>query len=315
MDSKRRYFIRQSGLLSGAFFLVKPLQAMDSAGQSYLGINNNEINIVHSNDLHNRLESFSFGAKNGYGGMTNIEKSLASKSPNLLLDAGDFLDQSASYGEHKKMISRMNELGYTAATVGNHELGNGVDYFASLVGLMNFSIVNCNYSFDHFYLSGKIKPFTIVKTGRYKIGLTGVGVVTEDIRKQLEAHHPYESANKVAHSLKRDYDCDLVICLSHLGYSNEHGLPNNLEFAEHSESIDLIISGHADTVVRNLKVARNRKKEEVMISHAAPSGLLLKQIVIGFNELGIRNNLSCKNIVPGSPRGASGYEEIKRITA
>jgi len=64
-----------------------------------------------------------------------------------------------------------------------------------------------------------------------------------------------------------------------------------------------------------LKVARNRRKEEVMISHAAPSGLLLKQIVIGFNELGIRNNLSCKNIVPGSPRGASGYEEIKRITA
>ena len=314
MDSKRRYFIRQSGLLSGAFFLGKPLRTLDAASQSYLGINNNEINIVHSNDLHNRLESFSCGVKSGYGGMTNVEKSLSSRNPHLLLDAGDFLDQSASLTEHKRMIARMNELGYTAATLGNHELGNGVDYFASLLGLMNFSIVNCNYWFDHSYLSEKVKSFTVVKTGRYKIGLTGVGVVNDNISKQLTAHHPYESANKVAHSLKRDYDCDLVICLSHLGYSNEHGLPNNLEFAEQSESIDLIISGHADTVVRNLKVARNKKKEEVMISHAAPSGLLLKQIVIGFNELGIRNNLTCNNIVPGSPGGVSGYEEIKRIT-
>jgi 5'-nucleotidase len=283
-----------------------------------LGLKNflNELTILHTNDLHNAIEASNLGKRSGYGGLRNIESALASTVPGaLLFDAGDFLDQSANYAQHQKMIYYMNGLGYNAAAIGNHELANGQEYLSSLLPAMKFSLINCNFDFDNAYLKKSVKPFIVIKSGRFKIGVTGVGTNKNNGSELVSARQPYESANAVAQMLKRDFNCDFVICISHLGYNTKIGDFSNVEFAQESESIDLIISGHGDAVSPELRLVRNKRKEEVMVSHAAPEGILVKQITIGFNDQQVKNKIAYRNIVPGADRTVSAYQEVKRITA
>ena len=135
MDNLRRDFLRQSGLLGGAFLLTQHLKALGFSSHA-LGMKNflNELTILHTNDLHNSIQASRWGKRSGYGGLMNIESALVSTVPGaLIFDAGDFLDQSANYAQHQKMIYHMNGLGYNAATIGNHELANGQEYLSSLM--------------------------------------------------------------------------------------------------------------------------------------------------------------------------------------
>ena len=314
MDSLRRDFIRQSTLLSGGLLLLKPLESVTDFSLNSLGLGQSmdQVTILHTNDLHNAIDPIHSGRGKGYGGLRNISNYLKKAGSSvILLDAGDFLDDKASPEDHKKMISYMNRVGFSCATIGNRELENGQDYFAGLLPFMKFTLVNCNYSFDNHELKQAVQTYRVIETGKYKIGVTGVGVKTNAVT----CYHPYEKANAVASFLKNEKNCDLVVCLSHLGYDKKGNLPNNKEFAKASENIDLIIGGHTDIIMPQMMVVKNSRKNEVMISHGGPSGILAKQIGIGFDLHRQKNMVSCKNVVPGSRSNLSGYAEIKRMMA
>jgi 5'-nucleotidase len=180
---------------------------------------------------------------------------------------------------------------------------------------MKFSLVNCNYTFEHPVLAKNVQAYKIIKTGRFKIGITGVGTNELKNKDGITWHHPYKKANEIAAYLKNEKGCDLVICLSHLGYIQQRGTPHNAEFARASENIDLIIGGHSDLVMPEQIILKNKMKQEVIVSHGGPRGILVKQITFGFNAYQQKNSIVCKNIVPGAPAGSSAYSEIKRITA
>jgi 5'-nucleotidase len=312
MDSQRRDFIRQSGLVGGGLLLCDPINQLSTP----FGLRHflDEVNIIHTNDLHNSIEPLQSGKKSGYGGLKNISSSLSQNGGSfILLDAGDFLDDNASIEDHKRMIRSMNQVGFHASTIGNRELSGGVDHLASLIPLMKFSLVNCNYTFDHPDLRSNIHAYRILKSGRFKIGVTGVGTHQSIPSTGVTWQHPYDKANALARMLKEEKGCDLVICLSHLGYKQPTG-PNNEEFAKASENIDLIIGGHSELIMPHQLILKNKLKQEVIVSHGGPGGILVKQVTFGFNGQQ-KNNLACKNIVPGSIAGSSGYDEIRRIMA
>ena len=105
-----------------------------------------------------------------------------------------------------------------------------------------------------------------------------------------------------------------MICLSHLGYSQSSG-PHNAEFAKASENIDLIIGGHTELVMPGQMILKNKLKQEIIVSHSGPGGILVKQITFTFDADRQKNNIAFRNFVPGAAAGTSAYTEIKRIIA
>ena len=94
-----------------------------------------------------------------------------------------------------------------------------------------------------------------------------------------------DSINTLAIYLKKEKNCQLVVCLSQLGYKSANGL-NDLELAAASTHLDVIIGGHADDYCTRPVIAQNKNKEEVIINHAATNSLALRKIEISFNNLG-----------------------------
>ena len=320
MNTQRRNFIKNSSLATGGLFFspsFKKITALFGKAPE-LAKALDTITIFHTNDLHNQIQPRIQGHLNGYGGLKSIREILQQKDAQaILVDAGDFLDDRASMLDHKEMIEVMNQVGYNAATIGNKELTKGQAYLAELMKEMNFKLVNCNYSFSHSYLKANVLPYTIFKWGQYKVGITGVGTDLDAKLKSSENiiyHHPYERANAIAYQLKKQNQCDLVICLSHLGYRSNQGSFNNSDFAFASESIDIIISGHNQDLIGAPKVLKNKNKEEVILSHGGWGGLISRQLSVTFSA-GQRHLFQCKSYVPAINGEELFYESFKKISA
>jgi 5'-nucleotidase len=273
--------------------------------------------VLYTADLHGRLGSFNLGRLNSIGGLNNIYSTLKQDSTsNLLLDGGDFLNENGTFEDHRSMIAMMNKTGYYAATLGDKELSNGEDHLASLMPLMDFKLVSCNYEFGNPGLKSNILKFDIVNYNRYRVGLTGVG---PDIQSRSSAgiryHHPYKIANEVASYLKQELNCDMVICLSHLGLQQDKGQPDNRTFAMLSKNIDVIISGHNNAIAHPQFVLRNSQKSQVVIGNAAYGGSILGKLNFTFNEQKAMQLFTCKNFVPGATSNYSFYSHYKQLCA
>jgi hypothetical protein len=96
----------------------------------------------------------------------------------------------------------------------------------------------------------------------------------------------------LAATLKVNRDCDVVICLSNLGYKNKSEV-DDLNLAFNSSGLDIIIGSHATNFCKKPYIALNHKKEEVIINHSAGKPFDLGKIAIAFDSrTGKKNNIS-----------------------
>jgi 5'-nucleotidase len=150
----------------------------------------------------------------------------------------------------------MSKMGYDVATLGNHDFDNGISGIMRQMPNAGFSFVNCNYDFGQTPLASVVSPYRILNKGGLKIGILGVGIELKGLvpDKSFEGiiyNDPVANANRIAKELKKDKKCDLIICLSHLGYKYGGDKISDVKLAEQSENIDLIIGGHTHTFYRN----------------------------------------------------------------
>jgi 5'-nucleotidase len=295
MKKDRRLFLNQISLMAGVAALSKPMASVASISKRINTLNstNNSVTIYHTNDLHGNLAP----GINNMGGLYQIEALLKNQETSgLLLDAGDFLNSSHSLQQQKQVIYTMNNMGYHAAAIGDKELSLGRDKLAALIPMMQFSLVNCNYEFDAG-LAKLIKPYIIINSGKFKAGITGVGHQVNGVKY----NDAIQSANTMAAWLKEKQNCDLVICLSHLGYLETGDRPDNQKLAKQSEHIDMIISGHNYKLLRGPAVILNKLKKEVIISHAAWDGLMVGRSVFSFENGKNRCGFKAKHFITGQP--------------
>ena len=299
----RRKFITQSLLATGAILGSKAVFAEELTHV-------NKLTILHTNDVHSRLEPFPMdGGKNqGLGGVEAraeiIKQIRAEEEHILLLDAGDIFQGTPYFNIYKgePEIKAMAAMGYDAATMGNHDFDAGLENFATQLNHANFPIVLCNYDFTDTPMEFKYQPYKIFKKGKLKIGVTGVGIdgkglIPDNLFGNTKYLDPVENMNRIATLLKKEKGCDMVICLSHLGYKYVDNKISDIVLAKESENIDLILGGHTHTFMDAPDSYKNKNGNDVLVNQVGWAGIQLGRLDFEFSKLSKKNLTKSHTVV------------------
>lgn len=306
---ERREFLKYTGLTGGSLLVPSGINALGVLDESI-----HKLTILHTNDVHSRIDPFPMdGSSNqGKGGaakrMAIISKIRAEEKNVILLDAGDMFQGTPyfNYFRGELEIKLMSQMGYDAATLGNHDFDAGIENLRDqLKSFANFPIINANYKFDDTAMKGMTVPYKIIRKGPLKIGITGVGIelnglVPKKLCGDTQYLNPLESAEKNAKLLKAEFNCDYVICLSHLGYSYKTDQMSDLKLAAASSNIDLIIGGHTHTFLEKPSSVVNAIGREVLVTQAGWAGMILGRVDVFFERRTRKKSVSGNSIEIGT---------------
>lgn len=284
---KRRDFIQNTTLLSAGMAISPSLLGSNKREEDF---ESDRFAIVHTNDLHSNFDVFSNDHKMFplQGGLENriVEiNTIRERIKNVLLvDAGDFLKGTSYFDEFQGEldIRSMNNLKYSAVTLGNHEFSLGLDTLAALLKKATFPILNANYVVEHDELRGLIQPNVIFKLESKKIGIFGIGIdlkglVDDEIVEKIIYLDPIEVSQNQIDRLRSE-GCDYVVCLSHLGYEYDQLKVSDKVLAKETNGLDAIIGGHTHVFVSSEVDVLNALGKNVRITQAGYGGLSLGQM-------------------------------------
>lgn len=237
-----------------------------------LSLDAQNLTILHLNDTHSHVDPERSGEYKGLGGVVEQAAYIDSvrkadgKRNVLLLHAGDF-SQGTSYftelgGDIE--IDLLNAAGYDVVTLGNHEFDNGSAELARRLKNLDAEVVCANYDFTGTPLEGLVKPYTIVRRAGLKIGIIGLltdisRVVDKKLVGELEYQDPASVINRCAAVLRNEEGCDLVLCLSHLGFSLD------VEVVPQIRNVDVIVGGHSHTELDTIEYVKDLDGKEVPV--------------------------------------------------
>lgn len=289
---KRREFIQKT-TATAALVTVGGLSL-----QSYTkNTKTKHITILHTNDVHSHIDAFAPDAarhanQGGVSRRATLVDSIRKENNNtLLLDAGDIF-QGTPYFNHyggELEFKLMSKLKYDAATIGNHDFDNGIDGLYAQLPHASFSFLSANYDFKNTLLDTHVKPYKIFKKEGLKIGVFGIGIqleglVNKSMYKETKYLDPIEITQDMTRILKQDEKCDLIICLSHLGYNYKSKKINDLSLARATKNIDLIIGGHTHTFLPKPTIVKNSDNKNVLINQVGCYGINLGRIDFFFDN-------------------------------
>ena len=288
----RRKFLKNS--VYGSLALGSALNNYSCDSENF-----KKITILHTNDVHSHIEPFSkdhseFPNRGGFERRSTILNSIRSKNPNtLLLDAGDIFQGTPYFNFYNGELEfkLMSLLKYDAVTIGNHDFDNGITGLNEQMPNASFDFLISNYDFKNTVLDGKTSDYKIYTKSGIKIGVFGLGIeleglVTKELYRETKYLDPIDIAQDVAKKLKNEEKCDLIICLSHLGYKYDN-LPNRVcdyNLAKKTKDIDLIIGGHTHTFMNEPIILKNQINKDVIVNQVGCFGLFLGQIDFYFDQ-------------------------------
>lgn len=292
----RRRFIRNLGLgVAG----ITTLSSFDMAEVLDKLTNKDLISltVLHTNDMHSRIDAFpadhkSYPGQGGILAMGNMVNSVrAEVGELLLLDAGDIFQGTPYFNEFggELEFKLMSQLRYDCATMGNHDFDNGLEGFERMLKHADFPFVTSNYDFSNTLLNGKTLSHKIIEKKGIKIGIFGLGVAFDGLVNKKNYGEtiykdPIKIANEKAFFLKHEEKCNLVICLSHLGYEYKNTKVCDKDLAQQTENINLIIGGHTHTFLEKAETYLNKSGKKVLVNQAGWSALSLGRVDFVFSK-------------------------------
>ena len=281
---KRRRFIKNSiyGSLAGSLIL----NSLSCEKKNF-----KKITILHTNDVHSHIEPFpkdhsKFPNMGGFERRSTLINNIRLKNPNtLLLDAGDVFQGTPYFNFYggELEFKLMSMLKYDAMTIGNHDFDNGIDGLNSQLPKASFDIISSNYDFSNTILENKIKRTKTYILDEVKIGVFGLGIelkglVSDELYKETKYLDPVEISNDITNYLKNEEKCDLIICLSHLGFKYKKNKISDFILAQKTKDIDLIIGGHTHTFMDKPTITKNKIGNDVIINQVGCFGVYLGKI-------------------------------------
>ena len=253
--------------------------------------------ILHTNDTHScimplnpNLADTMLAGRGGFLRRIAMLKEERAKNPDLLyFDSGDFSQGSSYYTMYKGdvEVKLMNEMGIDASTIGNHEFDFGLENMARIFRMANFPIVCSNYDCTGTVLEGLVKPYITLKRNGLKIGLFALGpklkgLVFDGSCQGITFIDPAEAAQKYIDILRKQEKCDLVICISHLGW-NVSDYSDEL-FLSQVEGCDLVLGGHTHTYMKELGYAPDKTGKMIPVDQNGKAGAFVGKLVLNLDK-------------------------------
>lgn len=257
------------------------------------------ITILHTNDIHSHIEPFTgsderYDNKGGLARISEIAKIHREMNPNtLLFDAGDMFQGTPyfNYFKGELILKTMSAAGYNLGTIGNHEFDNGLQGILDPLPNAKFPLITSNYDFSDTILAGKFDRYKIfiqdgIKIGVYALGIELNGLVSKKNYGNTIYNDPLPVALEMESYLKNDLECDLVICLSHLGLKYRDDKVSDMVLASETSMTDLIIGGHSHSYLDKPLVEKNKAGNPVIVNQAWWGGLVVGKIDFVFDKSG-----------------------------
>lgn len=273
------------GLLPFCLFAFLPLDTVAKKQKQLV--------ILHTNDTHStilplnpNLDNKELAGRGGFLRRAVMIKEERQQNPELLLiDSGDFSQGSGYYTLFKGEveIGLMNQMGYDCATIGNHEFDFGMDNMARLFKMANFPIVCSNYDCTGTVLEDVVKPYVVLKRNGIKIGLFALappmkGLVFDGNCEGITFIDPAEAGQKYIDILRKQEKCDLVICVSHLGWFRS--VYPDEKFISLTEGCDLVLGGHTHTYMPTLEYAPDKNGKKIPVDQNGKHGVYVGKLVL-----------------------------------
>ena len=262
---------------------------------SFVSAQEQRLFVVHTSDTHSCVEpvspNFSDTAqanKGGYLRRVVLLEEIRREHPDdmLLLDCGDFSQGSAYYNLYKGEVEvkLMNLMRYDACTIGNHEFDYGMENLARLIQMAEFPFVCCNYDFTGTPCEGLVKPYIIKVCAGVRVGIFGVcpqpqGLIVEKNFEGMRYMRPAQAAQPIIDRLRGEEHCDVVICLSHLGWGEAQDM--DADFIANTTGLDVLLGGHSHTYFNEPRYVRDKRGHEVLVDHQGKNARFLGTIEIG----------------------------------
>lgn len=247
------------------------------------------LTILHTSDTHSCIEPDSKTGLGGYVRRASFVEQVRKDNPKaLLVDCGDFSQGSLYYNLFKGTteVVMMNVIGYDVATIGNHEFDFGLDNMMRIFAMAEFPIVSTNYDFTGTVVEAFVRPYHVIKVDGVRVGFVGVGpqlegLVAEANCKDVKYRDPIVTADSIAAILKEQERCDVVVCLSHLGWKTGNGVDDEHLIAG-TRHLDLVLGGHTHSYFKEPLYYKNLDGRDIMLMHVGKNGQYVSETVIGF---------------------------------
>lgn len=287
----RRSFIKNAAAL-GTLAALSPHALFSGAKDDEI-----KLTILHTNDVHSRIEPFPMDGSRyqGLGGVarrsTLLQQIRQAEKNVLLFDAGDMFQGTPYFNlfDGQLELELMSKMGYDAGTFGNHEFDNGLTGLLKHFDKAQFPFLTSNYDFRGTLMEGKTKDYIVLEKQGIKIGVFGLGIKLEGMvdpnnYQGVKYHDPIETANRMVNKLKHEHTCDLIVCLSHIGYTYRTDQVSDMILAANTQDIDLIIGGHTHTFLERPTEVRNLKGEITLINQTGFAGINLGRLDFYLNK-------------------------------
>lgn len=291
---KRRDFIQQSSATAALVTIGGfGLQSFSTAAKT------SKITILHTNDVHSHIDAFGpedsrNANKGGVARRASLIEFIRNENTNtLLLDAGDIFQGTPYFNYYggELEFKLMSKLKYDAATIGNHDFDNAIDGLYAQLPHAEFQFISSNYDFSNTIMDTHVKPYKIFNKNGIKIGVFGLGIelnglVDPSMYKETKYLNPVEITQEMTRILKTEEKCDLIICLSHLGYEYKTNPDkiSDLKLAASTKDIDLIIGGHTHTFLQKPTVVKNSEGKNMLVNQVGCYGINLGRIDFYFDS-------------------------------
>ena len=252
------------------------------------------LEILHTNDTHSciyplnkNLTDTMLAGRGGFIRRIAMLDEQRRRNPDLLLfDSGDFCQGSAYFTMFKGDVEAdlMNLMHYDAGTIGNHEFDFGLENMARVFRRLNFPIVCANLDFTGTPVEGIVKPYVIIRRGDVKIGVFGLspqpeGLVFKGNYEGVRYLDPADCARQMADRLRNDEKCDVVVCLSHLGWFADPTLGDQ-QVIRSTRNIDLVLGGHTHTYMPAMELVPNADGRLIGDDQNGKHGIFIGRILL-----------------------------------